>query len=66
MSNLEWYEVKFKENKVLPDLYNYSTARMGDQIIVFGGMNNDYQKQNNLYSIDLQLMRTDYTPPKEQ
>jgi len=61
--SLEWFEVKYKQGNVglgFPPLYNFSSALIADQIVVFGGMGGGYIRRKNLYSINLEDQRTFY------
>ena len=57
MDTLEWHEVYFR-NKGFPELYNFASNIINDQMLVFGGMKKDYSYSNNLYSISLETKKT--------
>jgi len=72
MDSLTWSTVKFKgpfdiddvdiiSMPKFPDLYNYSSALIGDNIIVFGGMRGDgvrpYALSKDMWSVSLMKFR---------
>ena len=63
MDSLEWYEVYLK-NKTFPEMYNFASTIVNDQIVIFGGMNQDYSYTNNLYSIELEKKKIIYRRPQ--
>lgn len=58
MDSLEWLEVKYSASSQLPDLYNYSSSLVDDQILIFGGMQGNYSLSRKLFSIELEPQRT--------
>lgn len=72
MDSLTWSKVKYKgpfdiddvdiiSMPKFPDLYNYSSALIGDNIIVFGGMRGDgdrpYALSKDMWSVNLMKFR---------
>lgn len=68
MDSLEWFEVKYKSEdgslSKVPDLFNFSSNIIDDKIIIFGGMQGSYSQSKNLYCIELDHLRTNYSPPE--
>ena len=65
MDTLEWFEVKYKMEggslEKMPDLFNFSSNLLDDKILIFGGMMGSYSQSKNLYCIQLEHLRTNYT-----
>jgi hypothetical protein len=55
VDSLEWSLVKYKKGNFsldsFPELFNFSSALIDDQIVVFGGMQGIYSQSKNCYSI---------------
>lgn len=67
VDSLEWSLVKYKKDYCsldsFPELFNFSSALIDDQIVVFGGMQGSYSQSKNCYSISLPKTKTTYSRP---
>ena len=65
VDTLEWFEVKFKQNRdyldSFPELFDYADCLVDDTILIFGGMSGaeprPYSLQKDLYSLKLNKLR---------
>lgn len=68
VDSLEWSLVKYKKDYCsydsFPELFNFSSALIDDQIVVFGGMQGIYSQSKNCYSISLPKAKSFYERPK--
>lgn len=65
VDTLEWFKVSYKSEGFdrFPDLYNFSSALVDDKIVVFGGMKGKYTLSRDMFSIELEDVRTAYEAP---